>query len=88
MRAHHGERISAGEGIILRQAADDLALCGQAGAQRLGNVILRKAAVDQAGRPVKISPCLATGNVVRQTDVQILQGIVDIHKKVLKKFSL
>ena len=77
--AHHSERGGTGERVVRGDAPHDLTLCRQAGAQRIGNVILREAAVDEPYGSLKVAPCLAPCNVVRQADIQKAQIIVAVH---------
>ena len=79
--AHHSKCGGTVERVILRDPADDLALSGQARAHWLRQVILRKTKIDETDCAFKIAPCLAPGDIVRQANVQILQGIVNIHEK-------
>ena len=79
MRAYLGERVGARERVVCGDAPHDLTLCRQAGAQRIGNVILREAAVDEPYGSLKVAPCLAPCNVVRQADIQKAQIIVAVH---------
>ena len=79
VRAYLGERVGARERVVRGDAPHDLTLCRQAGAQRIGNVILREAAVDEPYGSLKVAPCLAPCNVVRQADIQKAQIIVAVH---------
>ena len=72
-------RVGARERVVCGDAPHDLTLCRQAGAQRIGNVILREAAVDEPYGSLKVAPCLAPCNVVRQADIQKAQIIVAVH---------
>ena len=79
VRAHLGERVGARERVVRGDAPHDLALCRQAGAQRIGDVILREAAVDEPYGSLEVAPCLAPCNVVRQADIQKAQIVVAVH---------
>ena len=74
------KRLCFTERIVLFQAENHFALADKARTKRFRNVS-GKALINQAHSALKIAPCLAAEDILRQPYVQKLKIVVDVHQQ-------